>query len=288
LHHFCGRGGKDVIPLWRDAAATQPNLPAGLLATLRQAFGRDVTAEDVFAYAYALLATPAYVEKFSEELCIPGPRLPVTRDAALFARAVELGRKLLWLHTYGERFVPPGRRRGEIPQGRARCRQGIPTAEAAYPETYSYDATPQLLRVGEGVFAPVSEAVWNFSVSGWPVVESWLKYRMKHGAGRSSSPLDEIRPDRWTAAMTTELLEMLWVLEATVDMQPQLKEVFDAVLAGQTFRASELPQPTAAERQPPGEVEPAAVQVEIEATVQKAGAGDRRRNKRHGQRGRQR
>lgn len=269
-HHFCGRGGKDVIPLWRDAAATQPNLPAGMLPALRQAFGRDVTAEDVFAYAYALLSTPAYVEKFSEELTNPGPRLPVTRDAALFARAVALGRQLLWLHTYGERFVPARRRCGEIPQGRARCRQGVPTTEAGYPENYAYDTTPQILHVGDGVFAPVSEAVWNYSVSGWRVVESWLQYRMKAGAGKSSSPLDEIRPEQWAGDMTQELLEMLWVLEATVDMQPQLKEVFDAVLANPTFRATDLPQPTDAEHQPPveAEPEPAAVQIELGAAFQ--------------------
>ena len=30
LHYFCGRGGKDIIPLWRDAAAQEPNLTAGL------------------------------------------------------------------------------------------------------------------------------------------------------------------------------------------------------------------------------------------------------------------
>jgi hypothetical protein len=269
LHHFSGRGGKDVIPLWLDAAATQPNLPGDLLRVLSEALGQPATAEDFFAYAYALLSTLAYVETFSEDLTIPGPRLPVTKDAALFARAVELGRQLLWLHTYGERFVPPHHRRGEIPQGRARCRQGISTTEAGYPESFSYDSTPQTLRVRDGVFSPVSDAVFNFSVSGLKVVESWLSYRMKAGAGRSSSPLDEIRPKQWTGDMTQELLEMLWVLETTVDMQPDLKSLFDAVLASPTFHASDLPQPTAAERQPPGEEEPepAAVQIELGATV---------------------
>jgi hypothetical protein len=176
-----------------------------------------------------------------------------------------------------------GVRRGDIPQGRARCQQGIPTTADGYPETFSHDSTPQTLRVGDGVFSPVSNAVFNFSVSGLKVVESWLSYRMKAGAGRSSSPLDEIRPERWTATMTEELLELLWVLEATGEMQPDLKTVFDAVLAGPTFRASDLPQPSAAERQPPGEPEPepTTVQVELEATVQQAVAGDRRQRAQH-------
>ncbi len=35
LHQFRGSfGGKDAIPLWRDAAATQPNVTAGLLDRL--------------------------------------------------------------------------------------------------------------------------------------------------------------------------------------------------------------------------------------------------------------
>lgn len=106
-----------------------------------------------------------------------------------------------------------------------------------------------MLRVGEG----------EFSVSGLQVVKSWLSYRMKGGAGRASSPLDEIRPDRWPAAMSQELLELLWVLEATVAMFPELRQTLEAIVAGETFRAEELPQPTAAERQPPGgeEEEPA-------------------------------
>ena len=78
---------------------------------------------------------------------------------------------------------------------------------------------------------------------------------MKDGAGRSSSPLDEIRPQKWTSEMTRELLELLWVLEATVEMFPALKQTLEAVIAGETFRADELPQPTAAERKPPEEEE---------------------------------
>ena len=126
LHHFCGRGGKDVIPLWRDAAGTPPNLPAGLLDVLTTALGTPVSAEDFFAYTYAVLSAPGYVETFSEELTVPGPRLPVTRDAALFARAVEQGRRLLWLHTYGERFLPLARNAGKSQRARRSAAKASP------------------------------------------------------------------------------------------------------------------------------------------------------------------
>ena len=262
LHYFCGRGGKDVIPLWRDAEASQANLTGGLLDALRPHLG-NVTAEDFFAYCYALLATPAYVETFSEELTVPGPRLPVTKDGDLFRQAARLGRRLIWLHTYGERFVPARHRPGEVPQGRARCRRAVPDRPDRYPEEFSYNDTTRLLRVGEGEFGPVPKAVWDFSVSGLQVVHSWLRHRMKEGAGRSSSALDDIRPERWTAEISQELLELLWVLEATVAMFPELKQTLEAVIAGETFRADELPKPAANERRPPGDQDDPPRQAEL-------------------------
>ena len=78
---------------------------------------------------------------------------------------------------------------------------------------------------------------------------------MKDGAGRSTSPLDEIRPSNWIAEMSRELLELLWVLEATVEMFPKLTQTLEAIVAGETFRADELPQPTASERKPPSDEE---------------------------------
>ncbi len=252
LHQFRGSfGGKDAIPLWRDAAATQPNVTAGLLDRLSADLGRTVAAEDLFAYCYAVLATPRYVERFSEELTIPGPHVPIMRDAALFERAVGLGCRLIWLHTYGTRMVPAGERPGTVPQARALAMTGIRTTPDAYPERFEYDAASRTLRVGAGTFGPVEPEVWSFSISGLEVVKSWLSYRMRGGAGRRSSPLDEIRPERWTAELTGELLELLWVLEATVDLLPDLATNLDAIVRGPIFVAGDVPTPSPSERRPP-------------------------------------
>lgn len=254
LHHFRGSfGGKDVIPLWRDADATQPNVASGVLALLATTYSQAaVSAEDLFAYAYAVLATPRYVESFSEELTVPGPRLPLTRDAALFAEAVQAGRRLLHLHTYGDRFVPPGGKAGQVPQGKARLATAIPDTPGGYPEDYDYDPAARRLRVGTGEINGVEPRVFGFSVSGLEVVKSWLAYRMKSGAGRKSSPLDEIRPERWTMAMSQELLELLWLLEYTLIEYPDLSVLLDRIVAGPLFAASDLPRPDADQRKPPG------------------------------------
>lgn len=247
LHHFCNRGAKDVIPLWRDAAATEPNLTAGLLEVLAGAYGLAVAAEDLFAYAYSVLASPDYVRRFWDELTLPGPRLPLTKDAELFTRTAALGRRLLWLHTYGERLVPPGERPGRIPSGKTRCRKGTrPADPAKYPEKFSYDLVAQELHVGEGVFGPVRPEVWEFSVSGFQVVHSWLAYRMKKGAGKKSSPLDSVRPEIWQ--FDEELLNLLLVLEHTVDLWPSLAQTLEDILSNDLFTARDFPEPKPEER----------------------------------------
>jgi len=258
-HHFSGRGGKDVMPLWRNAEATEPNVTLGLIELLRAIFGSVVSPEDLFAYAYAVLGGTSYTERFADELSIPGPRLPLTKDGDVFRRGVGLGRRLIALHTYGERFgdALPGGRLG----GTAKSRIGVAQTADGYPERFEYNDATHELHVGEGRFGPVEPTVWAYEVSGLRVVRSWLGYRMKERAGRSSSPLDDIRPERWTQEMSRELLELLWVLEATVAMEPELQAFLDAVVAGPLFTADELPTPTDEERAAParrrggGEVE---------------------------------
>lgn len=246
MHHFSGRGGKDVIPLWRDAEASAPNVTEGLLDVL----GGEAP-ENLFSYVYAMLSARSYTARFAGELDVPGPRVPLTRDANLFERAVALGRELVWLHTFGERFVPAGQAAGVVPQGRARAVDPVPQSPDGYPERHRYDEATETLHVGEGTFAPVSKEVRGFSISGLDVLGSWLDYRMKEGAGRRSSELDRIRPQTWPAEFNEELLHVIWILERTVELGPELDELLDEIVAGAVYLASDLPQPTDQERKPP-------------------------------------
>ncbi len=231
-------GRKTVIPLFRDTDGTRPNLLPGLRRQLGEAFGREaVTAEAFAAYLYAILAHPGYQATFAAELTHGAPRVPLTADPTLWEEAVGIGRRLLWLHTYGERMVPEGATPGEVPAGEARVLEAI--SGGAYPETFAWEAGR--LTVGAGTVAPVSQEVWEFSVSGLKVVQSWLGYRMRVRKGRKSSPLDDIGPAAWTQEMTRELLELLWVLEATVAGYPEQEALLGRVLAGPLLRASELP-----------------------------------------------
>ncbi len=242
-HHFRGSyGGKEVIPLFRDPSSEEPNMSPNLLEVLSSTLGTKLTPQKFIAYVYCVLAQPAFTEEFANELGTRELRVPITKDLNLFNEVQEIGRKLLWLHTYGQRFVPTGRTKGQVPNGNARCTKAVADEPTQYPESYEYNDTTRTLTVGNGQFHPVAPEVWEFEVSGLKVVKSWLDYRMKAGHGRKSSPLDDIRPERWTSEFTTELLELLWVLEATLAEYPKQAELLEKVIKGPLFTSEELPE----------------------------------------------
>ena len=102
-----------------------------------------------------------------------------------------------------------------------------------YPAGISYDPTSGVLRVGDGEFAPASPEVWNYSVSGMQVVKSWLDRRKLKLSGRKSSQLDDILLQQWTFA--GELLNLLWVIEATLDLHLEGASFLEEVCVSDLF-----------------------------------------------------
>jgi predicted helicase len=249
LHYFSGRGAKDILPLYRDAQARHPNLHPGLSALLERYYGRVVSAEDFAAYFYAVLAHPDYPERFAVELANREVRVPIALDADLFSEAVKLGRRLIFLHSYGERFQAGQ----HWPDGHARCTRAV--GSDGLPERYAYDSTTQTLEVGDGRFLPVSPAVWEFEVSGLKVVQSWLGYRRKDRKGKKSSPLDEIVPEGWPSEFTSELLKLLHLLEETLTLYPAQEELLERILAAPLLSAGLLTEPPNSYREAPRENE---------------------------------
>ncbi len=243
LNAFRGFGGGLAFPLWRDARHQVPNVTEGLIARLSEKLGGDIEATDLFAYVYGVLGTRAFGEIVSEKGLVESspPRIPITSKRELFDEAATLGSRLIWLHTRGLRF---GVGQGKMPKSKAIERDAV----RSYPTDFSYSESDMELRVGDGVFARVSKEVWDYEVSGLKVVQSWLGYRMADRKGRKSSDLDEIRPERWT--FSAELLELLAVVEATVDTEPQAKALLHEILAGSLLHADEFPRPKELERKP--------------------------------------
>jgi hypothetical protein len=253
LHHFMGSfGGAHIVPLWRDMKAQVPNVNMGALAQISKQLSFDVSPMDLFAYCFAILASPNYVRTYWNELRTPGPRIPITRLQTLFERVVVLGRDLIELETFGQRTRKPGAKKGQVRQGRALCATGTPSKPDLYPTEYSYYPEQEELHVGSvGVFKRVRPAIMNFSVSGLQVVHAWLSGRMAKPGGKTSSELDAILPTEWS--FDEELLDLLWVVDHVVDALPELNEVLAEVLDGPVIDSSTLPIPSADERKPDGE-----------------------------------
>ncbi|MDP8978693.1 MAG: hypothetical protein M3N17_09020 [Actinomycetota bacterium] len=260
LHHYHGRGGR-VFPLWRDPDGAEPNVAPGLLDDLTRRCGAPVTRPDVLAYLAAVLAHPGFTARFAGDLVQPGLRVPLTADTQLFAEAVDAGRRVVWLHTYGQRFADPAAGRPARPpklpaDRRPKVREAIPDTPEGMPDEIAYDPHTQQLRVGVGVVAPVPPGVWEYEVSGMRVVRKWFGYRKRDPEGRRSSPLDEVNAAWWEPEFTTELLELLNVLALLVDLEPTQQDLLDRVLAaplvtvGDLEAAGVLPVDSAARRPP--------------------------------------
>ena len=252
MHHYHGRGGR-VYPLWRDAAATQPNMPPALLAALADTYGHDVTAENLFAYIAALLAHPAFTARFRDDLIQPGLRVPLTADADLFARAVAIGREVVWLHCYGERFADSA---ADRPKAAPRLPLGerptisadgaIPGDPEPLPDVMSYDPGAKELRIGAGRIANVTPAMWAYEVSGKNVLRQWFGYRKRDrtkpiiGDRRPPSPLDAIQPDHWPAEYTSDLLDLLNVLGRLVNLEPAQADLLEDICVGTLLSVTAL------------------------------------------------
>jgi hypothetical protein len=228
-------------------------MPTNLLAHLGKRYKRLVSAEDLFAYIAAITAHRAFTDRFQDDLVQPGLRMPLTADSGLFAAATELGRTVIWLHTFGERFadVARGRPAGpprlpknlapRIPTGGA-----IPQDSKTMPDAIEYDPAKSRLLVGTGYVDGVSPHMWSYEVSGKHVLRQWFSYRKKNrerpiiGDRRPPSKLGEIQPDHWPAEYTTELINLLNVLGRLTELEPSQADLLELVCNAPMISVEEL------------------------------------------------
>lgn len=241
--HYKGSFSGRAYPLWRNAEATVSNIKPSFLAHLSLAYGGTITPEDMMAYIAGVMAHPAFTARFQKDLIRPGLRLPVTAGSDLFERAANLGREVIWLHTYGERFVDDSADRPAGPPRIAVDGPTIPRAGAIsarpedFPNELRYDAAARRLFIGTGYVDNVSQAMVDYDVSGMNVLKQWFSYRKKDrtrpviGDRRPPSPLSAIKPDHWLAEYTSDLLDLLHVLGRLVALEPAQAKVLDDILS---------------------------------------------------------
>jgi hypothetical protein len=245
LDHYNGRGGR-ALPLWADAQATIPNVSPGLLKALGEAYGTMVGAEDVMAYIAAVAAHPAYVARFRGDLKQPGLRIPITADGDLFTQAVALGREVIWLHAFGERFQDGRGGEVRVAEAEPTVAKALPKTLAEMPHDLAYDEGQRVLKFGTGRIENVGPAVRAYEVSGKVVLDQWWSYRREDrekppmGDRRPHSPLASIQPTEWPSEYTTELLNVLRVLTRLVALEPAQDAMLKRIVEGPTIDADDL------------------------------------------------
>ena len=253
LDHYKGSFGGRVFPLWADRQCHIPNVKASLLRELSDALSVAVGGSDLMAYFAAVAAHPAYTARFRSDLVQPGLRFPMTADASLFAEAVEIGREVVWLHCFGERFAGLGAGRPASPPRLPDAERPtipkdgtIPTDPDRFPERIEYDEGARRLNVGDGFIDNVPLAVWEYEVSGKQVLVQWFSYRRRDrsrpiiGDRRKPSQLEEIQPEGWLSEYTTELMNVLHVLGRLVALEPRQADLLNRICDGPLMSADDL------------------------------------------------
>jgi Type ISP C-terminal specificity domain len=180
LNYF-RRGGEYIFPIYMrsqgaSSAASErvESLASDFRTFVDSRYEHHYTAEEMLGYIYAVLHAPAYCMRYVEFLRVDFPRIPFPEEADNFESLSELGWELVEAHLL--RNVP---------------RIGL----AKYPSKGDHAVeTARYVPEGEAVwinktqfFAPVPQAVWDFHIGGYQVLDKYLKSRK----GRKLS-LDEI------------------------------------------------------------------------------------------------
>ena len=210
------------------------------------------------AYLAAVMAHPAFTARFKDLISPPGLRVPLTADAALFAEAVALGREVIWLHCYGERFVdaaagrpkgPPrlpketqpiipadgddSRRAGAVARRRwttiaatqpAACRQGLSSRMSRRRCGPTKSPASRCSGTGSAIAAATAAS---------PII----------GDRRPPSPLDNIQPEGWLPEYTTDLLDLLNVLGRLIALHPAQAALLERICDGPLSRPICWPPP---------------------------------------------
>lgn len=209
-HSPAGRPGR-IRPLFRRPGGREPNLLPGLTSRLAALLGHPVEAEDMLAWIAAAVRSGP-----------DGRTVPLTSDPGLWRQGVGLGRRLIRVHTRGERCDDGrGGERPRLPGGRRPyVRAPLPPAPTA--EELFHDPEELTLHVGEGRVAPVDPTAWEFEVGGVRVLERWFEQRSEPA---TPGTLASVRPLRRPQEWTPQLLELITVLTLLAELRPEQEQL---------------------------------------------------------------
>ena len=165
-YHFTG--DTQCLPLYRYTAEGErvSNITEWGLRQFREHYGDEgITAEDIFAYTYAVLHDPVYRHEYAVDLRREFPRLPFYRD---FDNWKRMGQELLDLHLSFESAELYPLRQVELARGRAQ-------SQSVNPRVFlSADRSAGAIRLDERTtLTGVPESAWRYRLGSRSALE-WV------------------------------------------------------------------------------------------------------------------
>ncbi len=150
---------------------------------LQKTFG----PEDIFAYIYAVLHSPAYRSRYAEFLKRDFPRVPVTKNINLFRTLCGLGGNLVSLH-----LMESGQPRKHITSFPVKGDNAVIKVGETKKKLKDVNKTGKgkLFINSSQYFDNLPEEVWNFHIGGYQVCYKWLYDRKKAGRKLSAEDID--------------------------------------------------------------------------------------------------
>ena len=170
-HAFSGRGGY-AFPLDDRRPAQGLNLSSDLLDGLALAYHAPVDPQAVFDAILALLSASSYTLRFAEDLEDVFPHVPFPAKRASFDEAAAIGKRIREIETFAHSPEP------EFLTGNIARIETAPHGPLAEIAPGSWNKGDLILcENGSGRISGIPAAVWQFSVSGYPVLPRWLAAR---------------------------------------------------------------------------------------------------------------
>ena len=118
---------------------------------------------DLFDYAYGILNSPLYIEKYIELLKIEFPRIPIPSGNEMFLRIVSYGKQLRTLHLLEEDIGNPLDIKFEG------VGDNVVSSRKLKAEGLFINRTQ--------LFTNVTEEIWDFCYGGYHGLQKWFKDR---------------------------------------------------------------------------------------------------------------
>lgn len=169
---FRGSYGGYAFTLYDRRPGQSLNILPSFLEALHLAYRKPTDPQTVLDAILALLSATSYTLRFGEDLGGTFPHVPFPADKALFDRAAEVGKLIRETETFARapdpQFLTPAIARIETaPHG---------ALGVIGPESWS-EGDLILCANGSGKVSGIPRKVWEFSVSGYPVLPRWLAAR---------------------------------------------------------------------------------------------------------------